>query len=124
MEQAPEVEQVVLASAYWTRGILFAEAAEPAEQMGIAAQLARGGATAGNPFGDRRGSDGRRVDSGAVVLGRRVVARVWIRASKISWNMGWGSGGTWVLGGSRSRGRGGKSSARMSPGCRGWPCGG
>src|SRR5260370_751841 len=39
MEQTPELEQVVLATARGQGRILFAEAAEPAEQMGIAAQL-------------------------------------------------------------------------------------
>jgi hypothetical protein len=39
LEQVPELEQVSLATARGQRWILFAEAAEPAEQMGIAAQL-------------------------------------------------------------------------------------
>ena len=39
MEQAPELEQVVLATARGQGRILSAEAAELAEQMGIAAQL-------------------------------------------------------------------------------------
>jgi hypothetical protein len=39
MEQALQVEQVLLATAMGQGRILFAEAAEPAEQMGIAAQL-------------------------------------------------------------------------------------
>jgi hypothetical protein len=39
MEQTPELEQVVLATARGQGRILFAEAAEPTEQMGIAAQL-------------------------------------------------------------------------------------
>jgi hypothetical protein len=38
-EQAPEVEQILLASVVGQGRVLFAEAAEPAEQMGIAAQL-------------------------------------------------------------------------------------
>jgi hypothetical protein len=39
LEQVPELERVVLAIARGQGWILFAEAAEPAEQMGIAAQL-------------------------------------------------------------------------------------
>src|ERR1700681_2438952 len=39
MEQTPEPEQVFLATALGQGRILFAKAAEPAEQMGIAGQL-------------------------------------------------------------------------------------
>ena len=39
MEQAPEVEEVLLARAIGQRRMLLAEVTEPAEQVGIAAQL-------------------------------------------------------------------------------------
>jgi hypothetical protein len=39
MEQTLQVKQVLLATAMGQGRILFAEASEPAEEMGIAAQL-------------------------------------------------------------------------------------
>jgi len=39
MEQAPEIEEVLLARAIGQRRMLLAEVTEPAEQVGIAGQL-------------------------------------------------------------------------------------
>jgi hypothetical protein len=63
VEEAPEGEQIDTARAIRQGRILFAERANPAEQMGVAAQLRQAKYLREIRFGERRGNGGQRLDS-------------------------------------------------------------
>jgi len=62
-EQAPEVEQILQASAVGTREDLVRRGGGTSRTGGDRGATRRAAATVGNRFGDRRGSDGQRRDS-------------------------------------------------------------
>ena len=130
MEQAPELEQVCWRVLLDKGGSCWQRQSKPAEQMGIAAQLGEvehlreigleigeevtGGDCDSVSYSMGSQGGGESLDTGIKNLTEYDGVEAWARCGGLGW-----SGRSFL--GRALRARGGKSSARISPGCRGWP---